>query len=73
MAAHRQPAYAGLPSGLLPVTGRLTDETLILPIYHQMTDEEQGRVIQAMTDVPAPRRPAKPHPTTPATSTGGTT
>ena len=73
MAAHRQPAYADLSSGLLPVTGRLTDETLILPIYHQMTDEEQGRVIQAMTDAAAPRRRATPHSTTPATSTGGTT
>ena len=31
---------------LLPVTERLTDETLILPLFHQMTDEEQGRVIQ---------------------------
>jgi len=48
MAAHRQPAYKGHPAGPLPVTDRLTDNTLILPVYHQMTDDEQDRVIDAM-------------------------
>jgi dTDP-4-amino-4,6-dideoxygalactose transaminase len=48
MAAHRQPAYAGTDHGDLPVTERLTDHTLILPLFHQMTDEEQARVVEAI-------------------------
>jgi dTDP-4-amino-4,6-dideoxygalactose transaminase len=48
MAAHLEPAYAGHPAGPLPVTEHLTGNTLILPVYHQMTDEEQDRVIAAI-------------------------
>jgi dTDP-4-amino-4,6-dideoxygalactose transaminase len=48
MAAHRQPAYAHLRHVPLPVTDRLTDRTLILPVYQQMTAEELGRVIDAV-------------------------
>lgn len=50
MAAHRQPAYAGRDTGGadLSVTERLTDRTLILPIYHQLTLDEQSRVIQSI-------------------------
>jgi len=50
MAAHRQPAYAGVDTGDadLTITERLTDNTLILPVFHQMTDEEQSRVIGAL-------------------------
>ena len=49
MAAHRQPAYAGHPHGPLPVTEALTDNTLILPVFHQMTETEQDRVIDAVS------------------------
>jgi dTDP-4-amino-4,6-dideoxygalactose transaminase len=45
MAAHRQPAYAGHPHAELPVTERLTDRTLILPVYHHMGDQEQDTVV----------------------------
>ena len=45
MAAHRQPAYAGVDHHPLPVTERLNDDTLILPLYHQMTESDQDRVI----------------------------
>jgi dTDP-4-amino-4,6-dideoxygalactose transaminase len=50
MAAHRQPAYAHRDTGTqpLPVTERLTDNTLILPIYHQLTDEELNRVVSSI-------------------------
>jgi dTDP-4-amino-4,6-dideoxygalactose transaminase len=48
MAAHRQPAYAGRAAAWLPVTERLTDSTLILPVYHEMTDREQDRVVTAL-------------------------
>ena len=57
MAAHRQPAYAGRDTGSveLPVTERLTDNTLILPLFHQMSESEQARVVDALR---AAARPA---------------
>ncbi len=52
MAAHRQPAYA--EQGLRPVplvnTEHLTDNTLILPLFHQMSESEQARVIDVVRD-----------------------
>jgi dTDP-4-amino-4,6-dideoxygalactose transaminase len=50
MAAHRQPAYAGRDTGSvpLPVTERLTDTTLILPLFHQMSESEQARVLDVL-------------------------
>jgi dTDP-4-amino-4,6-dideoxygalactose transaminase len=48
MAAHLQPAYSTHPHAPLPVTERLTERTLILPVYHQMTAEDQARVIDAV-------------------------
>jgi dTDP-4-amino-4,6-dideoxygalactose transaminase len=44
MAAHGQPAYAGAVHGDLPVTERLTDNSLILPLFHAMTVQEQDLV-----------------------------
>lgn len=48
MAAHRQPAYAAQKPQPLPATEWLTDRTLILPLFHQMTDDEQARVISVI-------------------------
>lgn len=49
MAAHREEPYRDLiPDGGLPATERLHDRTLILPVYHQMTDTEQDRVIDVL-------------------------
>ena len=48
MAAHRQPAYADGDHAPLPVTEHLTDNTLILPLFHQMTEAEQARVIDVL-------------------------
>ena len=46
MAAHRQPAYADHPRRVeLPVTERLTDNTLILPLFHTMSEENQDAVV----------------------------
>lgn len=50
MASHRQPAYATTPHGPLPVTERLTDRTLILPLYHEMTADDTDRVVGAVLD-----------------------
>lgn len=53
MAAHRQPPYRdAVPAAGLPATERLTDRTLILPVFHTLTGEEQARVIGVL------RRPA---------------
>ncbi|MFC4784699.1 DegT/DnrJ/EryC1/StrS family aminotransferase [Nocardioides sp. MAHUQ-72] len=51
MSIHRQPAYRDGP-GIrvpLPVTERLTDNTLILPVYHRLSNSEQQRVIDVLT------------------------
>lgn len=48
MAAHRQPAYRDWEAGPLPVTERLTDNTLILPVFHQLSDHELERVVDAV-------------------------
>lgn len=47
MAAHRQSAYAFPDTGdaALPVTDRLTDRTLILPLHHGLDDADIDRVV----------------------------
>lgn len=52
MSAHRQPPYAQLAvPGSLPNTEYLTDNTLILPVFHQMSESEQSRVIDVLRSV----------------------
>jgi perosamine synthetase len=48
MAAHLEPAYEGHPHGALPHTERLSRQSLILPLYPQMTEEQQDRVIAVL-------------------------
>jgi dTDP-4-amino-4,6-dideoxygalactose transaminase len=57
MAAHRQPAYAGRDTGSvdLSVTERLTDNTLILPLHHHLSESEQSRVLEVLRDSGRPR------------------
>ena len=50
MAAHREPAYAGTVARPLPVTERLTDRSLILPLFHGITDEDQDLVVSVLRD-----------------------
>jgi len=50
MAAHREPAFRRHPSAPLPDTEYLTDHSLLLPLYHEMTEAEQDRVIAALQD-----------------------
>jgi perosamine synthetase len=45
MAAHREPAYAGRSPVCLPCTEHLTDRSLILPMFHEMTEGEQVEVV----------------------------
>jgi perosamine synthetase len=49
MASHLEPAYAGHPSVPLPVTEDFTANTLILPLFHDMTATEQDIVVEALS------------------------
>ena len=53
MAAHLEPAYADHPHGVLPVTEKLTTRSLVLPLFHDMTEEEQDIVVSAVRVVSA--------------------
>ncbi|AXH98043.1 DegT/DnrJ/EryC1/StrS family aminotransferase [Ornithinimicrobium avium] len=56
MAAHRQPAYAGRDGVRtdLSTTERLTDRTLILPLFHEMTEDQLDRVVTVLTGTVVP-------------------
>ncbi len=54
MAAHLEPAYRGLPHGPLPVTERLTARTLILPLFHDLTEPEQDVVVSVIAAARTP-------------------
>ncbi|HEX7528286.1 MAG TPA: DegT/DnrJ/EryC1/StrS family aminotransferase [Thermoanaerobaculia bacterium] len=47
-AVHEQPAFAALPRGPLPETERAMREVVSLPLYPQLSDDEAGRVIEAV-------------------------
>ncbi len=54
MAIHREPPYrTRRPHGddWLPETDTAADETVILPLFHQMTEEEQDYVIECLHDI----------------------
>ena len=50
MAAHRQPAYRWRDTGssLLQHTERLNDRTLILPVFHELDDDNLSRIISTI-------------------------
>jgi len=49
MAAHAEPAYAREGRWSLPVTERITADSLILPLFHDLSLAEQDRVIGILT------------------------
>jgi dTDP-4-amino-4,6-dideoxygalactose transaminase len=51
MAAHLEPAYAGHPHPPLPHTERLTRRSIILPLHHELTDDDQRRVVAELARV----------------------
>lgn len=52
MCAHREPAYRELPLRYpLPVSERLQDRSIILPLYPGMTAGEQERVISSLLEI----------------------
>ncbi len=48
MAIHREAPYRGDWDRLLPITNMVTDSTLVLPLFHEMTDEDQDYVIECI-------------------------
>ncbi|WP_367319229.1 DegT/DnrJ/EryC1/StrS family aminotransferase [Streptomyces sp. HUAS ZL42] len=50
MAAHLEPAYAGHPCAPLPATERISRDSLILPLFHTMTEAQQDRVVAALRE-----------------------
>ena len=44
MAAHLEPAYADVTPGPLPVTERITRDSLILPLHHALTEADQDHI-----------------------------
>lgn len=50
MAAHRQPAYRSQDTGQVNLhqTERLNDRTLILPVFHELSDEDLNRIISTI-------------------------
>jgi perosamine synthetase len=60
MAAHLEPAYAGHEHGPLPVTEWLTANTVILPLFHQMTEADQDRVVEVVRRASVSRMRQRP-------------
>lgn len=51
MATHREAPYRpGNWDSRLPVTNRVTESAMILPLYHQMTDDDHDYVIDCLTE-----------------------
>ena len=48
MASHLEPAYAGCARTPLPATELLTATTLILPLFHEMSEDDQDRVVESV-------------------------
>ncbi len=54
MAIHRELPYRNAAwNEHLPETNSATDETIVLPLYHQMTEEEQDYVMESLYEIAA--------------------
>jgi dTDP-4-amino-4,6-dideoxygalactose transaminase len=51
MCAHREPPYADVPHQPLPQSEAAQDHCILLPLYPQMTSEEQQQVTAAVREV----------------------
>ena len=50
MASHLEPAYRDVAHIDLPVTERLTRDSLILPLFHTLTADQQARVVGLLAE-----------------------
>jgi perosamine synthetase len=48
MAAHLEPAFADVASPPLPVTERVTRQSLLLPLFHELTDAQQDHIVDVI-------------------------
>ncbi|WP_307798524.1 DegT/DnrJ/EryC1/StrS family aminotransferase [Actinoplanes flavus] len=53
MAAHLEPAYADVTPGPLPVTERITRQSLILPLHHKLTEADQDHIAGVLRELAA--------------------
>lgn len=54
MAIHREAPYSDARwEASLPVTNRVTETSLVLPLFHEMTDAEQDYVVQSIEAISA--------------------
>jgi dTDP-4-amino-4,6-dideoxygalactose transaminase len=67
MAAHTEPAYAQHPCPPLPVTERLSSSSLILPLFHGLTEPEQDLIVSVIRAASGAGRQASGHAPTVAT------
>src|SRR5579872_4573180 len=50
MAAHLEQAYSDIAHRDLPITERLTRQSIILPLFHELTEDQQDKVIDVLRD-----------------------
>ncbi len=51
MAAHLEPTFEGHPHGALPETERIHKDGLVLPLFHEMTDEQLVTVAEKVVRI----------------------
>jgi dTDP-4-amino-4,6-dideoxygalactose transaminase len=52
MCAHREPAYSGFAkAGSLLESEKAQDQCMLIPLYPQMTEEEQDYVVAQISEV----------------------
>jgi perosamine synthetase len=54
MAAHLEAAYSDITHGDLSVTERLTHQSIILPLFHELTEDQQDKVIEVLRETAQP-------------------
>jgi dTDP-4-amino-4,6-dideoxygalactose transaminase len=62
MAAHLEPAYGDYQGASLPVTEQMSRDSLILPLFHEMTEGEQDHVVSVFrtaAGIPRSYEPAR--------------
>jgi dTDP-4-amino-4,6-dideoxygalactose transaminase len=59
MLAHREPACADLACPVLRQSEAASGRSVLLPLYPQMTDEEQGKVIAALDEIGLQAAPSR--------------
>ncbi len=55
-AAHLDPGFSRFVNRALPISERLSEQSLSLPLYHDLSEADQGRVIEAIRYAATNRR-----------------